>query len=47
MELKIDIDFDKKCNVCGKKGACENGLCLKCTTDKYLRNLKTKKIKQE
>ena len=28
----IEIDFDKKCKTCGKKGACQNGLCIKCTS---------------
>lgn len=26
----INIDMDKKCSRCGKKGACDNDLCMKC-----------------
>lgn len=28
----ININMDKKCTQCGKKGAMDNGLCLKCVT---------------
>ena len=27
-------NFDKKCSKCGKPGACENGLCLKCNAER-------------
>lgn len=28
----ITINMDKKCAECGKGGAADNGICLKCTT---------------
>jgi hypothetical protein len=28
----IEISMDAKCAECGKGGACQNGLCLGCTT---------------
>jgi len=31
MRADINIDMDKECGGCGKKGACQNGLCLDCT----------------
>lgn len=27
----VTIDLDKKCAECRKGGACQNGLCMKCT----------------
>jgi hypothetical protein len=33
MEVRINIDLDKKCAECRKGGACHNGPCLKCTTN--------------
>ena len=38
----IEIDFDKKCKTCGKKGACQNGLCIKCSSKVLLRRLREK-----
>lgn len=32
MNITINIDLDKKCIECGKKGACDNGLCLDCVS---------------
>ena len=29
---RIEIDLDKKCVRCGKKGATQKGICLKCIT---------------
>lgn len=34
--LRIDINEDKKCKQCGKGGACQNGLCLKCIAKKMI-----------
>lgn len=31
--FSIDIDLDKPCAECGKKGATQNGLCMNCTAD--------------
>jgi hypothetical protein len=28
----VSIDLDKKCAECGKDGACQSGICLKCTS---------------
>jgi len=28
----FNVNYDKKCDECGKDGACDNGLCLACTT---------------
>jgi len=36
----ITIDFDQKCKWCGKKGACQNGLCLPCNTKRLKKSLK-------
>ena len=36
----ITIDFDAKCKACGKKGACQNGLCLPCNTKRLKKSLK-------
>lgn len=32
MNIQINIDMDKKCPECGKGGATQNGLCLRCIT---------------
>jgi len=32
METVININMDNKCARCGKKGAMDNGICLKCLT---------------
>jgi len=29
---EIIIDMDRKCKRCGKKGATQSGVCLKCVT---------------
>lgn len=29
-EHTINISFDAKCAECGKPGACDNGLCMRC-----------------
>jgi putative DNA primase/helicase len=34
-DIKINIDMDKNCTRCGKKGATESGLCLKCVGDVF------------
>jgi hypothetical protein len=31
-DLTINIDMDKKCDRCGKPGATDAGMCLKCAT---------------
>ena len=31
-DLKVTIDMDRKCKDCKKPGACDNGLCLNCTS---------------
>ena len=33
----ISINMDCKCTHCGDKGAMQNGLCLKCAADKFLK----------
>lgn len=40
MGITIKINMDKKCVRCGKKGAMENGHCLKCVTDYIVRKRK-------
>ena len=30
MSTNITIDFDKKCQRCGKKGATPSGMCMAC-----------------
>jgi len=32
MTTTININMDKKCIRCGKKGAMGNGICMKCLT---------------
>jgi hypothetical protein len=32
MNIMIDINLDKRCVECGKGGATQNALCLKCWT---------------
>ena len=39
----IIIDMDKKCSTCGKAGACQNGLCLKCISKKIKKEWTMKK----
>jgi hypothetical protein len=36
----IEIDLDKKCTACGKPGACQNGLCLMCTSKSLLEKMR-------
>ena len=38
----ITIDLDKKCSRCGQKGTAENGLCLRCITDRVVKMLRAK-----
>ena len=33
MDYKINVNLDKACIKCGKKGAMDNGYCLECVTD--------------
>lgn len=35
MNARIDIDMNRRCDVCDNRGACQNGMCLACVT-KYL-----------
>ena len=35
--FKMNIDLDKKCPICGKPGAVNDGICLKCA-GKILKN---------
>ena len=32
MRVEININMDALCAECGKKGAAQNGICLKCMT---------------
>lgn len=32
-DLHVHINMNKNCAECGKPGAAQNGLCLKCTGD--------------
>jgi hypothetical protein len=32
MTFTLNIDMDKKCAECGKGGATDNGICMKCNT---------------
>ena len=36
----ITINMDRKCRSCGKKGAADGGLCLKCTVSFMIARLK-------
>ena len=38
----IEINMDKKCDECGRDGACQNGLCLKCGFKKLNEKIKDK-----
>lgn len=31
-DLVITIDMDKRCAECGKPGACDSGICMRCAT---------------
>lgn len=35
MTVTINIDMDRKCAECGKGGAVDSGICLKCTTKAF------------
>ena len=35
-KLEIKVDMDKKCSKCGKMGATQNGMCIKCTGDSIM-----------
>ena len=39
-EYILNIDLDKKCPLCGKKGSVNGGLCLECATKKITGRLK-------
>ena len=39
----VVINMDRRCSKCGKGGATQSGLCLKCAGDIALRRLKEKK----
>ena len=39
--LILSIDLDKTCQLCGKGGSVNGGLCLKCTTKKLMGGTKT------
>ena len=43
MTVTINIDLGKKCSNCGKSGACDNGLCLKCISKKLTQIQKDRK----
>lgn len=36
----ITINMDRKCKSCGKLGAADNGLCLKCAGERILNKMK-------
>jgi hypothetical protein len=38
MTTPIDVDMDKECGRCHEKGACKNGLCMKCIADSLKKN---------
>ena len=38
--ITIEINMDKKCPRCGKKGTRQNGLCMDCAVSGYLKSLK-------
>lgn len=38
--VRFEIDMDKKCKNCGKPGACQNGLCLKCTSKVIIKKMR-------
>jgi hypothetical protein len=40
MNVTIDINLERKCSQCGKKGATPSGICLKCIT----KNLKVGRV---
>ncbi len=46
-EVKVDIkiDMDRPCKKCGRKGATQYGVCLKCVQKYMLAKLKTGKPK--
>ena len=39
----IHINLDAKCKKCGKGGATQCGLCLKCVADALVRDIKKRK----
>ena len=40
MSVTIKIDFNKRCQECGAKGAVQGGLCLKCIKKRLLAEAK-------
>ena len=36
MNVTITMDLDARCDECGDKGRCQNGLCLTCATKAML-----------
>ncbi len=44
----ITVDMNKKCDDCGKAGACQSGLCLKCVAKRIKRSpMKTRKLTEQ
>ncbi len=41
----IEIDMDKPCKKCGKKGATQCGLCMKCIAKEIPQMIKDGRIK--
>ena len=41
----ITINMDKKCSECGKKGAAQCGLCIRCAGDRAIRKIKEAKAR--
>ena len=41
----LEINMDKPCSRCGKKGAAQNGLCLECITDSIVARGKQMEVK--
>ena len=41
----IEINMDKPCSRCGKKGSTQNGLCLECITDSIVAKGKQMEVK--
>jgi hypothetical protein len=39
---RIEVDMDKTCKECGHAGACQNGSCIKCSSEVVLRRLREK-----
>jgi hypothetical protein len=37
MNVTLEINMDQACRICGRPGACQNGLCIKCTADMIIK----------